>query len=212
MKKWMGVVFAVVILTGFASMASAQECVCPGQGDLNDDGVIDAVDVAMIIDYAFRGGPVPMSDPTCPTNHRGDWTCDNWCNLVDVVHAIDHVFNGGEPPCNPCGSPNPECAGANCATFVPCNEPNDCSAPVCATLYEGGGLCLEGTTPCAGLIPCPSGTGDCPPGYVCAIESCCGEPVCVPPEAFCEELPPGREAPPHEAPPTGIQTIGGHGN
>ena len=96
-------------------------------------------------------------------------------------------------PCGP-DSPNPECEGATCSTFLPCNLPNSCTAPVCGTLAEGGGLCVEGLTPCAGLIQCPGGTGDCPDGYLCFVESCCGVPVCMPPSTFCQPTAPG-EAP-----------------
>ncbi len=82
-------------------------------------------------------------------------------------------------------NPDPECEGATCLTFIPCNEPNLCIQPVCMTTAEGGGLCVEGQTPCAGLPPCPNGTGDCPPGWICGVETCCGGPVCIPPAAFC---------------------------
>ena len=91
-----------------------------------------------------------------------------------------------QTPCGPDAPPAPECEGASCGNFLPCNEPNSCESPVCVTTSEGGGACLEGTTPCAGLSACPGGVGDCPPGYVCAVQTCCGGPVCVPPSAFCE--------------------------
>ena len=84
-----------------------------------------------------------------------------------------------------CANPSPECEGATCTTFIPCNEPNDCVDPVCVTTAEGGGACLEGATPCAGLPDC-NATSDCPEGWICAVETCCGRPVCVPPDAYCE--------------------------
>jgi hypothetical protein len=87
-----------------------------------------------------------------------------------------------------CFGPDPECAGATCQTFIPC-EGNSCASPVCGTLSSdgttgnGGGVCVEGTTPCLGLSNCFN--GDCPVGSFCAIDSCCAVPVCVPPSAFC---------------------------
>jgi hypothetical protein len=76
-----------------------------------------------------------------------------------------------------CTSPNSGCAGATCTTFVPCSSSNpDC---VCGSIVEGGGLCVPGSTPCAGLAPCSS-SADCGADALCLFGSCCGEPVCVP--------------------------------
>ena len=88
-----------------------------------------------------------------------------------------------QEPCGP-DSPNPECTGATCGTFIPCNPGTTCPNPVCVTTAEGGGLCVEGTTPCGGLLDCTA-TSDCPPGSICAVQTCCDRPVCVPVEAFC---------------------------
>src|SRR6266852_1102174 len=73
-----------------------------------------------------------------------------------------------------------ECDGATCATFKPCSSSNgDC---VCAQLgapYGPGGICVPGSTSCAVVGPCaPDGT--CPSGDVCVINTCCGQPVCIP--------------------------------
>jgi len=78
---------------------------------------------------------------------------------------------------NVCTSPNSGCVGATCSTFVPCSSSNpDC---VCGSITEGGGLCVPGSTPCAGLDPCNS-SADCGADALCLYGSCCGEPVCVP--------------------------------
>ena len=87
--------------------------------------------------------------------------------------------------CECAGGPDPACAGATCETYIPCDDPDStCAAPVCATTAEGGGVCVEGLTPCEGLPRC-TGSGDCPEGWICVVATCCGEPVCIPPEAFC---------------------------
>jgi hypothetical protein len=71
------------------------------------------------------------------------------------------------------GTPAPECRGATCATFVPCSGSNpDC---VCVSTDQGLGFCVPGSTACAPLLDCP-----CPPGSVCAVDTCCGRPVCIP--------------------------------
>lgn len=74
-------------------------------------------------------------------------------------------------------NPTPECAGLTCTTFTECSPANsDC---VCTTITEGGGLCVPGSTPCAGLADC-NNSGDCAAGALCVEASCCGRNVCVP--------------------------------
>jgi hypothetical protein len=74
--------------------------------------------------------------------------------------------------------PHPECNEATCETFVPCSGANpDC---VCVDT-DRGGTCVPGSTQCAGLPLCPGGTSaECPPDHVCAVNTCCVDPVCVP--------------------------------
>lgn len=96
-------------------------------------------------------------------------------------------------PCSPgglcssdcsCRGLNPECQGAMCGTFIQCNPGTACAEPVCGTTAEGGGLCVDGQTPCDGLVDCAAST-DCPGGALCFVNSCCGRPVCMPTSALC---------------------------
>jgi len=74
-------------------------------------------------------------------------------------------------------NPSPQCVGLTCDTFTQCSAANsDC---VCGTIVEGGGLCVPGSTPCAGLADC-NNSGDCPADQLCATASCCQRNVCVP--------------------------------
>jgi hypothetical protein len=114
--------------------------------------------------------------------------CDSWVSLVTAFYTqlggdtsnlgLSSIDTSG------CGNPNPECIGATCSTFIPCASSGSCQAPVCATTAGGGGVCVEGETPCAGLLPCTT-SADCPNAGICAVGSCCGQPVCVPRSAFC---------------------------
>lgn len=117
------------------------------------------------------------SDTDCPT----DSTCDG-CTCIQ--------------------NPDPQCAGATCETFETCNPGSGCTDPVCGTILGGGGLCVEGATPCDSLAPCTT-NDDCP-GSFCSPDSCCGTPVCAPPA--CPEL--GTAAAPTANPGTG-PTFGG---
>jgi len=84
-------------------------------------------------------------------------------------------------------SPNPECEGATCENFIPCEPAGGCVMPICATIAEGGGVCVEGTTPCNSVDSCTS-SDDCPDGF-CVVETCCGEPVCAPSYIWCVNIP-----------------------
>jgi hypothetical protein len=78
--------------------------------------------------------------------------------------------------------PNPECEGATCTTFIQCSSGNpDC---VCVSICPGGGLCVPGSTLCSSLLPCDN--CDCPDGQLCAVDTCCGIPVCIPISLECE--------------------------
>lgn len=77
------------------------------------------------------------------------------------------------------------CAGGACGNLPSCaaNDP-DC---LCFTTPEGSGACIPGSTPCAGLKTCSS-SSQCPPGYGCAVTSCCGNfGVCGP---LCSDVKP----------------------
>jgi len=54
-------------------------------GDLDGDGYVTAVDLALLIDYAFFQGPLGNAN-------NADVNGDCVVNLVDVVILIDHLF------------------------------------------------------------------------------------------------------------------------
>jgi hypothetical protein len=113
--------------------------------------------------------------------------CDGGCTLDirgKIICAIVHAIDGTNPTCP--NSPTCPCAGETCENFTTCNPGSGCSEPVCGSLAEGGGVCLEGATPCSGLADCTTST-DCN-GGLCLVGSCCGRPVCVPSSAFCPDI------------------------
>ena len=110
------------------------------------------------------------NNATCSSTTPGAVCCNGQC--CPNGYTCDTTTT---PPT--CTSPNSGCLGATCETFVPCSSSNpDC---VCGTITEGGGLCVPGSTPCAGLTVCAN-SGDCGSEALCLIGSCCGDPVCVP--------------------------------
>ena len=79
-----------------------------------------------------------------------------------------------------------KCMGQTCKTFTQCNPGSGCQLPVCGTIVEGGGACIEGTTPCEGLPDCTK-SDDCYEG-LCFESTCCGRSVCLNAQTFCPDI------------------------
>ncbi|MBI5868320.1 MAG: HYR domain-containing protein [candidate division Zixibacteria bacterium] len=78
----------------------AVHCVCPKQGDINGDGVIDVFDVIQVIGIAFSGYADPF-DPGCPIT-RGDVNNNGIVDVFDVIYLISTAFQNGPFPVDPC--------------------------------------------------------------------------------------------------------------
>lgn len=64
------------------------------RGDINGDGIINAVDLTLMINQIFFGGPTP-----CPS-HVSDMNCDGVPNATDLTWIIGYIFFAGPPsPC-----------------------------------------------------------------------------------------------------------------
>ncbi|MEW5876401.1 MAG: alkaline phosphatase D family protein [Candidatus Zixiibacteriota bacterium] len=78
-------------------------CDCASHGDIaGDDGAIDNLDLAALIDHVFFGDAQPVTDFTCPHVDRGDIDCDGFDDATDLAHLIDIIYFGGPGPCDPC--------------------------------------------------------------------------------------------------------------
>lgn len=80
-----------------------ERCACACAGDPYCDGVLDAADVVMLIDVAYRGRPVTLTNG-CPLANT-DVDCSGATNAIDAVRMIDVVFRAFPPEthfCNPC--------------------------------------------------------------------------------------------------------------
>jgi hypothetical protein len=93
-----------------------------------------------------------------------------------------------------CGaeSPDPECEAATCETFIPCENPGGCGDPICVSIVEGGGVCVEGSTGCEDSVPCET-SDDCLDGF-CVKDTCCGISVCTTEAIRCDGSSDGVEA------------------
>jgi hypothetical protein len=64
------------------------------RGDANGDGKITVSDVVFLVNYLFKGGPVPLPYLS------GDANCDTKVTVSDVVYLVNYLFKGGPPPCS----------------------------------------------------------------------------------------------------------------
>ena len=74
---------------------------CNKPGDANNDNAANVGDAVYIINYIFKGGPVP------PCKCEGDANGDDAINVGDAVYNVNYVFKGGPPPI--CNLANPIC-------------------------------------------------------------------------------------------------------
>jgi hypothetical protein len=134
-------------------------------------------------------GPGPnFTPPQCGTNEVfNPQTCACAC-----AEGFETCQGACVPVCPPDTLRNPETCLCErpCETFV-CGEPlcvGDVTLPVnerCAcfevTETPGQGTCL-GDFFCLDAVACPNGTSDCPTGFTCVTNTCCGEGVqlCAP--------------------------------
>jgi M6 family metalloprotease-like protein len=61
-------------------------------GDANGDSNVDVGDALYVLNYLFKGGPVP--DPLA----RADVNCDSILNLEDALYLLNYLFRNGPPP------------------------------------------------------------------------------------------------------------------
>ena len=126
-----------------------------------------------------------VCDGGCALDTEGRIICALVRRLDDRANPESHPECANPPSCTE--GPEPDCAGQTCYTFTTCNPGSGCNYPVCGSLAEGGGLCVEGTTSCSELGDCTT-SSDCSDDELCFVDSCCGRPVCVPASAFCPDI------------------------
>jgi len=62
-------------------------------GDVNEDGLINPVDVVLLVNYVYLNGVPPE-----PVPEAGDINCDGSVNPVDVVLLVNYVYRALDPP------------------------------------------------------------------------------------------------------------------
>lgn len=64
-------------------------------GDANNDRIITASDVIILVNYVFESGPSPYPVPAA-----GDVNCSGSDTSADIIILVNHVFKSGPPPCD----------------------------------------------------------------------------------------------------------------
>src|SRR3989344_2958096 len=103
MKKGLYLIFSLVFLVLSISLVSASfldnflgkitgnPIANPQKGDINSDGIIDKVDLDILVDVAFRGGSFP--EGSCL--ECADINEDGVTDILDVSMMTNYVYRGG---------------------------------------------------------------------------------------------------------------------
>jgi V8-like Glu-specific endopeptidase len=186
----------------------------PGHpADFNGDGSVDVLDLLKLLD---NWGPCPLGACTVGFVCGGDipWcnepefcacitafdgtihclfagvACGQSCPTgscpAGQICVVDTCCSGGAPICVDAVFCEPSPPG--CDDGFTCGQPDiDCPTsddPACVCLHTfGGGIECGRHGPCSN--PCPDGF--CPPGYICAVDTCCAGPVCLLACLTCED-------------------------
>ena len=79
---------------GFWQTSGMGPCDCqPGEADGAD--LVNILDIVFIINFKYKGGPVPMPYATC----SADTDCDCVVNILDIVYRINFQYKGGLQSC-----------------------------------------------------------------------------------------------------------------
>lgn len=117
-------------------------------GDVNDDGNINIGDAIYIVNWVFRGGPMP------PHEVAADINCDQAHNIGDAVYIVNYIFRSGPVPCGfPSGS---LVSHSSCLSMDKAGEDGGAkTAEECIEYQYGGQGTLLLTHANAGLNCCP---------------------------------------------------------
>ncbi len=75
--------------TDFDGIGDACEFVC---GDTNNDGSVNILDIVLLINYKFKGGPAPFIIESADVND------DGLVNILDILVLISYKFQSGPAP------------------------------------------------------------------------------------------------------------------
>ncbi len=81
---------------GYLDIQESPSCCIVNRGNVDNDpgDAVNVTDVTYLVNYLFRGGPVPVCLPEANVN--GD--PGESINVVDLTYLVNYLFRGGSPP------------------------------------------------------------------------------------------------------------------
>jgi hypothetical protein len=76
-------------------------CDCGIEGDMNCDGLVQPIDVTLLINYVYRDRNDICNAPNCPFV-TGDLNCDGIIQPIDVIYIINLVYRDRNDICDGC--------------------------------------------------------------------------------------------------------------
>lgn len=67
---------------------------CVNRGDMNLSNTINSADIIFLVNYVFKGGPIPPCGGVA-----GDVNCAGGVTSADIIYLVNFVFKGGPAPC-----------------------------------------------------------------------------------------------------------------
>jgi hypothetical protein len=74
-------------------------CAVGEPGDVDGDGIANASDIIIMVNFMFRSEFMPFGDYTA------DMNCDGLATSPDIIELVNYVFKSGPAPCDACTSP-----------------------------------------------------------------------------------------------------------
>jgi hypothetical protein len=179
--RWMGGALLGAALASVPGMAWADDCRRLGR-ECRRDSQCCSRNCIRRGDEKVCGCPEGKSlcNDRCVNLDRNENHCGECFHRCEAgVECEDGMCQGGN-----CPSGRTRTEG-DCSCVAMCDDPDfspfacqnnpEC---LCTPTTEGTGFCANVTGPCE--PPCSS-SSDCPSGWKCIVNSCCGFPICDPP-------------------------------
>ena len=78
---------------GYGRLNAFRALLAISRGDANNDKSLTVSDMVYLVNYLFKGGPIPV-----PVVEMGDANCDGNVTVADVVYLNAYLFKGGPKP------------------------------------------------------------------------------------------------------------------
>jgi hypothetical protein len=78
---------------GYGLASAFRALLAVSRGDPNNDHTINMSDITYLINFLYKGGPIPV-----PDRLMGDAFCDGILNIHDIQYLINYLYKAGPAP------------------------------------------------------------------------------------------------------------------